>query len=179
MVRPYIGFDGIMNRTTILGLGNILLGDEGFGVHFVRWFAGRHRLPDEAALVDGGVLGYALLDIICNCDHLIVIDAIKAGDEAGSIYRFTREELEAKMPPPTSAHEVTFMDVLFKAELIGEIPSVVFLCIVPGCYGEMDLEMSPGLREKFPVMENLLLKELELLGVKPLKISNFEFEISD
>ncbi len=158
---------GERNRITVLGLGNILLGDEGFGVHFARWFSGKHRLPDDVRFVDGGVLGYALLDIICSCDHLLIIDAIKAGDEPGSIYRFTREELESKMPPPTSAHEVTFMDVLFKAELIGEIPSVVFLCIVPGCYGEMDLEMSPALRERFPVMEKFLLKELELLGAAP------------
>jgi hydrogenase maturation protease len=158
---------GEKNRITILGLGNILLGDEGFGVHFVRWFEEKYRLPGDVRVVDGGVLGYALLDIICNCDHLLIIDAIKAGDEAGSIYRFTREELEAKMPPPTSAHEVTFMDVLFKAELIGEIPSVVFLCIVPGYYGEMDLEMSPALRKKFPAMEKLLLRELQLLGVQP------------
>jgi hydrogenase maturation protease len=158
---------GERNSITILGLGNILLGDEGFGVHFARWFEEKYRLPDDVRVVDGGVLGYVLLDIICSCDHLLVVDAIRAGDEPGSIYRFTREELEAKMPPPTSAHEVTFMDVLFKAELIGEIPSVVFLCIVPGYYGEMDLEMSPRLREKFPVMEKLLLKELELLGVEP------------
>ncbi len=162
MDRPYIGFMNIKNKITVLGLGNVLLGDEGFGVHFVRWFSEKYRFPGNVGIIDGGVLGYALLDIICNCDHLLIIDAIKAGDETGSIYRFTREELEAKMPPPTSAHEVTFMDVLFKAELIGEIPSVVFLCIVPGYYGEMDLEMSAGLREKFPVMERLLLKELEL-----------------
>lgn len=155
-------------KITILGLGNILLGDEGFGVHFVRWFGERHKLPENVRVVDGGVLGYTLLDIICNCDHLLIIDAIKAGDEPGSIYRFTREELESKMPPPTSAHEVTFQDVLFKAELIGEIPSVVFLCIVPGYYGEMDLEMSPEMRGRFPVMEMLLLKELEIKGAYPL-----------
>jgi hydrogenase maturation protease len=144
-----------------------LLGDEGFGVHFVRWFSEKYNFPEEVDFIDGGVLGYVLLDPICKCDHLLVIDAIKAGDEPGSIYRFSREELEAKMPPPTSAHEVTFMDVLFKAELIGEIPSVVFLCIVPGYYGEMDLEMSQKMRERFPIMEKLLLKELELLGAKP------------
>lgn len=159
------------NKITVLGLGNILLGDEGFGVHFVRWIAEKYRFPQHVCIVDGGVLGYALLDPVCNCDHLLIIDTIRAGDEPGTIFRFSREEMESKMPPPASAHEVTFMDVLFKAELMGEIPSVVFLCIVPGCYGEMDLEMSAGLRDQIPVMEKLLLKELELLEVRPLHIN--------
>lgn len=149
----------------IMGLGNILLGDEGFGVHFVRWFETKHDLPEGISVVDGGTLGYALLDIICSCDHLIIVDVIKTDDEPGSIYRFSHEDMETKMPPPTSAHEVTFMDVLFKAELIGEIPEVTFLCMVPDHIGDMDMEMTPAVKNKFPVMEGLVLDELKRIGV--------------
>jgi hydrogenase maturation protease len=56
-------------RVTILGLGNTLLGDEVFGVHFVRWFEGRHRLPTGVQLIDGGTLGCVLLDAVCGCDQ--------------------------------------------------------------------------------------------------------------
>jgi hydrogenase maturation protease len=152
-------------KVAILGVGNILLADEGFGVHFIRWFSQRYQPSDCIRIVDGGTLGYALIDIICNCDNLIVIDVLKVKDAPGSIYRFNTQEMQAHMPPPTSAHEVSFFDVLFKVELMDELPETLFLCIVPQDYGEMNLEMTPVMQEKFPVMEKLLLAELSRLNV--------------
>lgn len=153
---------------TILGLGNILLKDEGFGVHFLRWFESRWSLPNSVQVFEGGVMAYSLLEPVCTCRHLIVLDVLKTDDEPGSVYRFTLAELEPKLPPPTSAHEVQFLDVLCKAELLGEAPEVVFLCIIPVDFQEMDLELSPLLREKFPLMERLLLKELDSHGIFPV-----------
>jgi hydrogenase maturation protease len=157
---------------TILGVGNILLADEGFGVHFIRWFSERYKLSDCVRIVDGGTLGYALIDIICSSDHLIVIDVLKVNDTPGSIYRFDTEEMQAQMPPPTTAHEVTFFDVLFKVELLDELPQTLFLCIVPKDCNEMNLEMTALMREKFPVMETILLAELSSLNVALEKIEN-------
>lgn len=153
---------------TVMGLGNILLADEGFGVHFIRWFEERYRFPDDVRLVDGGTLGFGLLDIVTSTRHLIVIDVLKSDDDPGSIYRFTREEMELNMPEPTSAHEVEFVDVLIQAEIMDSCPEVVFLCIAPKEYGgDMKLEMTPLMREKFPKTEELLLKELSNLNVVP------------
>ena len=160
------------NFVTILGLGNILLADEGFGVHFIRWFSKRYVATDDIKMIDGGTLGYALLDIICSCENLIVIDVLKAKDTPGSIYRFNTQEMQAHMPPPTTAHEVTFFDVLFKVELLEELPETLFLCIVPQDYGEMNLEMTAMMQEKFPVMEKFLLEELSKLNVTLEKIEN-------
>jgi hydrogenase maturation protease len=153
------------NLVTVLGIGNILMGDEGFGIHFTRWFSQRYRVGDDVKIVDGGTLGYKLLDIICSCDHLIIIDVLKVQDEPGSIYRFSKEEMELHLPPPTTAHEVTFPDVLFKAELMGEAPETIFLCIVPRDYRDLRMEMSPFLYDKFEDMEKLLLAELKKLNV--------------
>jgi hydrogenase maturation protease len=153
------------NCVTILGVGNILLTDEGFGVHFVHWLSSRYQPSDKVRIIDGGTLGYALIDIICSCDHLIVIDVLKAKDAPGSIYRFNTDEMQAHMPPPTTAHEVTFFDVLFKVELMDELPETLFLCIVPQDFGEMKMELTPVMLEKFPVMEKLLLAELSRLNV--------------
>jgi hydrogenase maturation protease len=152
---------------TILGLGNILMKDEGFGVHFVRWIEHRWRLPETVELIEGGVMAYALLGPVCGCERLIVIDVLKTDDVPGSVYRFTLAEIESKLPPPTSAHEVQFLDVLCKAEMLDEAPEVVFLCIVPENVRDMDMEMSPLVREKFPVLEELLMKELARHGIRP------------
>jgi hydrogenase maturation protease len=154
-----------------MGLGNILLADEGFGVHFVRWFGERYSLPDDVRLVDGGTLGFGLLDIVTSTKHLIIVDVIKVDDDPGSLYRFSREEMELNMPEPTSAHEVEFVDVLIQAEMIDRCPEVVFLCMVPVEYGgDMKLEMTPLMGEKFPKTEELLLKELSNLNVVPERI---------
>lgn len=160
------------NFVTILGIGNILLQDEGFGVHFVRWESERHRFTDEIRIIDGGTLGYALLDIISSCRNLIVVDVLKVDDAPGSLYRFSKEEMEIHLPPPTTAHEVTFSDLLFKLELMDESPEVIFLCIVPAKYGDMNMEMTPLMREKFPAVEKLLLAELSRLNVKLEKITH-------
>jgi hydrogenase maturation protease len=160
------------NCVTILGVGNILLADEGFGVHFIRWFSQRYKPSDGVRMIDGGTLGYALIDIICSCDNLIVIDVLKAKDMPGSIYRFNTQEMQVHMPPPTTAHEVTFFDVLFKVELLDELPETLFLCIVPRDYGEMNLEMTAIMKEKFPVMEKFLLEELSKLNVTLERIEN-------
>jgi hydrogenase maturation protease len=152
---------------TILGLGNILMRDEGFGVHFVRWIGNRWRFPETVELVEGGVMAYALLGPVCDCEQLIVVDVLKTDDVPGSVYRFTLAEIEPKLPPPTSAHEVQFLDVLCKAEMLDEAPEVIFLCIVPEDFHDMDMEMSPLMREKFPLVEELLMKELARHGIRP------------
>jgi len=158
------------NKVTVLGIGNILMGDEGFGVHFARWFARRFQATDDFHIVDGGTLGYKLLDIICSCDHLIVVDVLKLDDTPGSIYRFAKEEMELNMPPPTTAHEVTFPDVLVKSELLGEAPETIFLCIVPQTYKDLDMNMSSMLFDKFADVEKILLAELNQLGIFPERL---------
>jgi hydrogenase maturation protease len=154
------------NLVTILGIGNILMGDEGFGIHFARWFSQRYRAADDVHIIDGGTLGYALLDIICSCDHLIIVDVLKVQDTPGSIYRFNKEEMDSHLPPPTTAHEVTFPDVLFKSELMDEAPETIFLCIVPENYKDLRMEMTPFLYDKFIDMEKFLLIELDKLNIK-------------
>jgi hydrogenase maturation protease len=160
-------------KITVLGLGNILLRDEGFGVHFVNSFAKKYRVDEDVRILDGGTLGYRLLDTVTSASTLIVIDVIKLnGEPPGAIYRFTHEELKLRMPDPTTAHEVEFPHVLSMAELMEECPEVVFLCIVPQSYGgDMDLEMTPLMLESFPKMEKLLLKELERLKVNVQEMS--------
>ncbi|HYA14978.1 MAG TPA: HyaD/HybD family hydrogenase maturation endopeptidase [Syntrophales bacterium] len=160
------------NSITILGLGNILLQDEGFGVHFIRWFEKNYQLPEGVKIVEGGTLGYKLLDTVCSCDNLLVIDVIKANDEPGSIYRFTKEEIDEQELQPTSAHEVSFQDVLCKAELIEELPDVIFLCVVPYEYKDMGLELTTLMRKKIPEVEKLLLQELSVHGINPMKLNN-------
>jgi hydrogenase maturation protease len=159
-----------IKQITVLGLGSIILKDEGFGVHFIRWFSERYTLGNDVRILDGGTLGYRLLDIVTSSSYLIVVDCIKLDEDPGAIYRFTQDEMRLKMPDPTTAHEVEFPDVLSMADLMDECPQVIFLCIVPESYGTMELEMTPTMTAAFPAMESLLIKELRQLGIEPERV---------
>jgi len=157
-----------VQKTTILGLGNILLRDEGFGVYFLRHLEENFSFPESVRLVDGGTLGFGLLDTVTDCERLFVIDIIKSSDPPGTIYRFTREEMGLNLPEPTSAHEVEFFDVLAMAELMDKLPETIFLCIAPQEYGgELCTEMSPLMKQAFPALEKLLFTELTSCGLTP------------
>ena len=157
-------------QTTILGLGNTLLQDEGFGVHFLKYLEENFSFPETVNLVDGGTLSYGLLDIISSCKRLLVIDVIKSDDWPGSIYRFTRSEMELNRTTPTSAHEVEFFDVLNKAEMLDDMPETIFLCIAPQEYGgEMNMTMTETMYQAFPKMAEFLLQELSLWQITPVE----------
>lgn len=80
-------------KTVILGVGNVLLSDEGIGVHVANELS-TMELPPGVSVVEGGTDGFRLLNIITETDRLIVIDAVKGGAAPGSIYRFNVDEVK-------------------------------------------------------------------------------------
>ena len=152
-------------KLTIMGLGNILFRDEGFGVHFVRAFQKKYCMPDDVLIMDGGTLGYMLMDHICETNHLLVIDTVKADDRPGSIYRFHPDAIPTALHYNVSAHEVEFLDVLFKAEMMGEAPETVIIGVVPEDILSTGTDLTPTLQTSLLKVEALVKEELEMLGI--------------
>ncbi len=152
-------------RLTIMGLGNILFKDEGFGVHFVREFQKKYRLPEDILVLDGGTLGYALMDEVCQTEHLIVVDTVKADDKPGSIYRFHPEAIPTCLNYNVSAHEVEFLDVLCKAEMMGEAPKTVIIAVVPEDIKGTGMELTSTIKACLPKVEALVKEELERMEI--------------
>src|SRR4030042_7180736 len=92
----------------ILGIGNLLLKDEGVGVHVVERLR-EIPLPENVEVLDGGTAGLDLVDFIGGRKKLIVIDAVNAGEKPGTIYRLTEENLDIKPKALTSFHEIDFL----------------------------------------------------------------------
>ncbi|MGA1867738.1 MAG: HyaD/HybD family hydrogenase maturation endopeptidase [bacterium] len=152
-------------KLTILGLGNIIFKDEGFGVHFVRQFKDKYKMPEGALIVDGGTLGYMLMDTICQTEHLVVIDTVKAKDTPGAIYRFHPDAIPTHLSYNVSAHEVEFMDLLLKAEMMEEAPETIFITVVPEDILGEGMEMTATMHECVPKVEKLVLEEMKRLGM--------------
>lgn len=147
-------------KTVILGVGNVLLSDEGIGVHVANELM-KMDLPPGVSVVEGGTDGFSLLNIITDADRLIVVDAVKGGAEPGSIYRFDANEIRS-VPSgfKTSVHQVGILEVIDLSGLIGKTPRTTVIGIEPKSF-EMSLELSPEVMEKVPRIIELVLEELK------------------
>jgi hydrogenase maturation protease len=134
----------------VLGLGNILLGDEGVGVRTVEALLAGDGLPAAVTVVDGGTCGMDLLDLIAQARHLIVIDAVRTGRAPAELVRLEGETLPVFFCSKLSPHQTGLGDLLATLALHGQAPEtvVVFGC-EPVCL-DLGLELSPAVAARVP-----------------------------
>lgn len=147
-------------KIILLGVGNLLLSDEGVGVHVANELM-KMELPPEVSVVEGGTDGFGLLNIIAEADRLIVIDAVKGGAAPGSIYRFDIKDAQ-NYPSAykTSVHQIGILDVIDLSGLIGKKPHTTIIGIEPKSL-EMGMELSPEVKAKIPRIIELIWDELK------------------
>jgi len=111
----------------VIGLGNVVLSDDGLGVHVVRTLRERYRLEDRVELVEGGTAGLLLLPHIADARQVIIVDAIDTGAPAGRLVRLAGEEWWRAFELHLSPHDVGLRDLLGAAQLCGAWPSQLVL----------------------------------------------------
>jgi hydrogenase maturation protease len=146
-------------KTVVLGVGNLLLSDEGVGVHVVKRLS-EMSLPPDVEVLDGGVAGLGLMNVIMGADRLIVIDAVKGGADPGSIYRFGPEDLTEYADGATlSVHEIGILEAIRLSDLLGYTPRTTVIGVEPKSL-DTGMELSQEIREKIPRIIELVLDEL-------------------
>lgn len=147
-----------MGKTVVIGIGNLLLRDEGVGVHAVRALRGR-QLPPEVEVIDGGTATLELLPILQEAQRVVVIDALRGGAPPGTLYRVTPQDLMEGEERPLSLHQVGFLEVLRMARQLGSDPEVVIIGVEPKeiAWGT---ELTPELRRRLPRVVEAVLREL-------------------
>ncbi|MBW1649159.1 MAG: HyaD/HybD family hydrogenase maturation endopeptidase [Deltaproteobacteria bacterium] len=151
---------------TILGVGNILLTDEGFGVHLIRGLEKRYDFPANVRVMDGGVLGLNLLNVILESDRLIAVDVIRSGGAPGTLYRIDNDEIPTRIKAKNSLHQLDFIESLTKGAAIGEVPYTVIIGTEPKDIETHSLELTPEIKEAIEPVMNMVLSELDNLGIK-------------
>jgi hydrogenase maturation protease len=144
----------------ILGIGNILLKDEGIGVHVVRRLK-EMPLPENVEVLDGGTAGLELVDFMENRRKLIVIDAVKNGERPGTIYRLTEKNLKIKPKAIMSFHEIDFLDALYMSEVMKNRPKEVIVIGVEPKDMSDGLDLSPEIEERIPRIIEIVMEELK------------------
>ena len=155
---------GPERRILVLGVGNSILKDEGFGVHVVQEMEKRRKelkIPSNVELMDGATLGLDLLYYMEDRDKIILIDIVNAGAEPGEIFKFTPHDIKTKnFINKVSMHQVTLFDVLTMAEVTGRLPDdVVIIAVQPGeiNWGE---ELTQPVAAQIPKVIELIMEEL-------------------
>jgi hydrogenase maturation protease len=149
-------------RTLVLGVGNLLMGDEGVGIHAVRELMER-PLPPHVDIVDGGTAGLELLHLIEGYSRVVIIDAVEAGEEPGAILRFTPEDLTPQEGDfAISLHQTEVLEVFSLAAYLGrDLPPIVIYGVQPQAM-DWSTELTPIVQASLPRLLAALQRELSM-----------------
>jgi hydrogenase maturation protease len=156
----------------ILGLGNLLLRDEGLGIRALELLQDRYELPQNIDCVDGGVLGLELMAHVEGRTHLLAIDAVQTGQAPGTLVRLEGEEVPKSLTFKLSMHQVTFADILALSALRGTLPPrLVVWGMVPAIL-ETGVELSPVVAAQLRGLVEAVVGELQQWGMTVLPSAN-------
>ena len=153
-------------RVLILGVGNLLLEDEGAGVRALERFTDRYLVPDGVELLDGGTSGLELLFHLEGRDCLVIVDVVKSGKPAGTVVRMEGGEVPAQFRQKISPHQLGISDLLATAQLTGGLPGrLVLLGSEPKSLAT-GLELSAEVDRGLCFLADALARELSDLGLR-------------
>ncbi len=156
-------------KTLILGVGNLILSDEGVGVRVIERLQEAYCLPEEIRVLDGGTLGLDLLYYLEGVENLLIVDAVEMGKPPGTLIRMEGEEVPAFLSIKMSPHQIGIPDMLFAAKLKDVYPSHVVLWGVQPMNLDVGMQLSPVVQAKVDVLIGKCLAELDAWGyaIKP------------
>jgi hydrogenase maturation protease len=153
-----------------LGIGNILLSDEGVGPKVAWRLKAEYRFPPNVEIYDGGTTGLGLLPYISEADYLVIVDAINGPGEPGSVYRYTVDDFELNIPKKMSIHDVGLIECLALAELDGRIPRQTIILGVKPASLKPGMELTDAVASKVDMLVEMVVKEIGEMGFGGMKI---------
>jgi len=151
----------------IYGAGNLILSDEGFGVHFVRYLEEFYQVPQNVELYDGGTLGIMVCFKFEEADKVILVDVVDAAGKPGDIFRYEREDIMLKrIPVKMSPHQIGLQETLLISEM-RDAPQaeLTFFGIIASSL-EPGSTLSPPLEAGLEKMAALVVAELKSVGIE-------------
>lgn len=149
----------------VIGMGNVLMQDEGIGVRAVEELENRYHIPAGVTVIDGGTTGMELFEPIRNCDQLVVADAVNTGAPYGSLVRIANEAIPAFFQTKLSNHQLGLSDLLALLRLKDAVPEhVAIIGMVPHSL-ENRLGLTAEAEAGLDQMVAMLVQELAELGV--------------
>jgi len=168
-------------KILILGIGNVLFGDEGVGSHLSHYLKNNYEFISNehtVDIVDGGTLAQRLIPVIVEYDLVIVMDCVNVKDgNIGDVYFFDYSHIPSYITWQGSAHEVEMLQTLQMIEMYGDLPTTKIVGVIPYVIGEdSTFNMTDEVVKASRLMTKIILDELEKYGIKSVKKNNIPIE---
>lgn len=168
-------------KILVLGIGNILFGDEGLGAHLANLIDEKYEFVSSKHVVnvlDGGTLAQRLIPIITEYDNVLLIDCVNVIDgNIGDVYSFDFNDVPECITWNGSAHEVEMLQTLQMIEMLGDLPPTKIVGVIPYVIGENStFTMTQEVLTASKTMERVITKYIEDFGVKVLIKKNITLE---
>lgn len=148
-----------MSKVMVVGIGNLIMQDDGAGVHAIKALE-EIGFSDDVELIDGGTHSYDLIEEFCRAENLIIVDAMHAGGEPGTIYRAPFDELGLEPTENiTSLHEMHFVEAMKMTRMLGYNPPTTVFGIEPAVVA-VSMDLTPQVAEKLPRLVELIHQEI-------------------
>lgn len=149
----------MLKKTVVLGVGNILLKDEGVGVRVIQKLE-EEEVPSHVKLVDGATLGLNLLPLFEEAEKVVIVDCVRGGKNPGAVYKFGLEGVKQKVKGVSlSLHDIDLTDVMNLVKALGgNSPQIVILGVEPKEI-EWGMELSPAVQKAIPKVIEEVRKE--------------------
>lgn len=149
-----------MRKVRVVGIGNLLMQDDGVGPQMIQMLQGMEGIPPEVELIDGGTHSYDLVEFFAEADSIIIIDALKFGEEPGTLYRAPLKELRLDpVNDARSVHELNFIDAVKMVNMLGYDPEVIVFGVEPRTI-DVSMDLSPEVAQKLPRLAELICAEI-------------------
>jgi hydrogenase maturation protease len=151
-------------KTSVLGLGNVLMGDDAFGPYVIQVLEARYSFPEDVTLLDAGTPGLDLVPYLSGVDALIVVDTVLSDDPPGTVKLYDREQLLKHAPQPRlSPHDPSLKEALLTSEFSGDGPREVLLLGVIPQATELGVGLSPPVKAALETAAEAVVAELKRL----------------
>jgi len=137
-------------KILILGIGNVLMGDEGIGVHAIKELE-KESFPPIVTLLDGGTGGFHLLEYLQEYPTVIMIDATMDNDPAGTI-KVIEPNFATDFPKALSAHDIGLRDLVESTAVLGELPKMFLITVTIDSIQSMEMNLSPEIEKQIPAV---------------------------
>lgn len=151
----------------VLGVGNIILADEGVGVRVAEAFERDYVVPAGVAVIDAGTASMEMLEDLSHLDFLLVVDAIAAGKAPGELVRLAGDAVPVFFRRNLSPHGIGLSDVLASLEFMGAEPRETVIIGVQPVSMELSLELTPTVAARVPELVAQVVDELTQRGFVP------------
>ena len=159
-------------RIAVLGIGNLLLSDDGVGVHVIKKLQEEYEFSGSVELIDGGTKGLDLLPLFEGKDKILIVDAANFRKEPGTIDTVEGDKIPAFLSSKLSVHQIGLPDTLFAAKLMDITPAEMSLIGIQPKSMETGVELSEEIKDRMEQLINKVLEKLNEWGVEGIPKNN-------